>query len=73
MQNELSDGMAGLPSTNGNGRLHVEDDVTDELTGLFSVGMWKRFTASILEDGIATIICTAKWKRKRKRKRWKRY
>ena len=33
--------------------------------------MWKRLTASNLEDGIATSIYTAKWKRKRKR--WKRH
>ena len=39
----------------------------------FTVGMWKRLTASNLEDGIATSICTVKWKRKRKRKRWKRH
>ena len=36
----------------------------------FGVGMWKRLTASVLEDGIATSICTTKWKWKRKRKRW---
>ena len=39
----------------------------------FKVGMWKRLTASVLEGGIATSICTTKWKRKRKRKRWKRH
>ena len=37
------------------------------------LGMWKRLTASNLEDGVGTSICTVKWKRKRKRKRWKRH
>ena len=30
------------------------------------LGMGKELTTSILEDGIATSICTTKWKRKRK-------
>ena len=50
--------------------------VADEWAGVYNpppLGMWKRLTASVLEDVIATSICTTKWKRKRKRKRWKRH
>ena len=42
---------------------------TTQSAPLTQLGMWKRLTASILEDGIATSIWTTKWKRKR----WKRH
>ena len=37
------------------------------------IGMWKRLTASNLENGIATSIWTTKWKRKRKQPKIDRF
>ena len=55
-------------------RLHRDRvGYTGKKEALLEVGMWKRLTASNLEDGIATSFCTIKCKQKRKRKRWKRH
>ena len=46
-------------------KLHGIDNSPISSITYYWLGMWKLLTASVLEDGIATSICTTKWKRKR--------